>query len=320
MKKSLCVILFVSVLCCCFAIGCNSNRTETISQIKVAGMKGPTSIGLVNIMNNNIDNYEFSIYGSADEITPKLIQGDIDLAAIPANLASVIYNKTNGQIKVIAINTLGVVYIVAKGTEINSLNDLRGKTIYATGKGSAPECALRYILSQNGIDTDKDITIEWKNEPTEIVSILKNSENGIAMLPQPYVTIAQNSIEGLQIAIDLNKEWEKLDNNTLFITGVLVTRTKFLESNKDKIDEFLFEYEQSINYVNQNVGDASLLVEKYGIFSANIAEQAIPYCNIKFISGAKMKTVLSGYLTTLFDFNQSSVGGKIPDDGFYYAD
>ncbi len=317
MKKILSIILFTAVLFC-LTVGCSNKEKESSSPIRIAGMKGPTSIGLVKIMDDNDGEYEFSIHGSADEITPKLIQGELDMAAVPANLASVLYNKTEGQIRVLAVNTLGVVYIVSKGTEINSLDDLKGKTVYATGKGSTPEYGLRYILSENGIDADKDISIEWKTEPTEIVAILQNSDSGIAMLPQPYVTVAQNSVEGLDIAINLNEEWKKADGNTLFITGVLVARKDFTENNKNKVNDFLNKYRDSIKYVNEDVSGAALLVEKYGIFAASVAKKAIPYCNIDFISGAEMKVSLSGYLNTLFNYNKASVGGVLPADDFYY--
>lgn len=175
--------------------------TEEKTNIKIAGLKGPTSMGLVKIMEDNengsaANNYEFTIAGSADEITPKLTQGSLDIAAVPANLASVLYNNTDGAIEIIAINTLGVIYIVDKNEGITSLEDLKGQTIYATGKGSTPEYALRYILEENGIDPDNDVTIEWKTEPTEVVSTLAVEESGVAMLPQPYVTVAQTQIDG----------------------------------------------------------------------------------------------------------------------------
>ncbi|HHW30273.1 MAG TPA: ABC transporter substrate-binding protein [Clostridiaceae bacterium] len=293
-------------------------------EIRIAGLKGPTSIGMVQLMEaaeqkNTSNNYTFSIFGSADEVTPKLIQGDLDIAAVPSNLASVLYNNTQGAIQLLAVNTLGVLYIVETGNTITSFNDLKGKTIYCTGKGSSPEYGLRYLLNENGIDPDKDITLEWKSEPTEVVSLLSQAGGGIAMLPQPYVTVAQSKLENLRIAIDMNKEWENLDNDSLMITGVLVVRSEFAKNYPQQVEVFLNEYKQSTEYVNNNVSEAAKLVEKFNIVNAAVAEKAIPYCNITYIDGSEMKTAMEGYLNVLFEQNPKSIGGKMPGEDFYYS-
>ncbi|MGN1002697.1 MAG: ABC transporter substrate-binding protein [Oscillospiraceae bacterium] len=292
--------------------------------IRIGGLKGPTSMGLVKLMEDNeagvaANTYEFSIAGSADEVTPKLIQGEMDIAAVPANLASVLYNNTSGAVQLLAINTLGVIYIVEKGETIQSVADLAGKTIYATGKGSTPEYALRYILAENGVDPDKDVTIEWKSEPTEVVSTLAATEGGVAMLPQPFVTVAQGSVEGLRIAIDLTQAWDDLDNGSMLITGVLVVRSDFAAEHPQAIATFLEEYEVSTRFANENTADAAQLIEKFGIVNAAVAEKALPYCNITFIAGEEMQTPMDGYLQVLFDQNPKSVGGTLPAADFYYV-
>ena len=291
--------------------------------IRIAGLRGATSIGLVKVMEDNeagkaANNYTFTIAGSADEVTPKLIQGQLDIAAVPANLASVLYNNTNKAIKVLAVNTLGVVYIVEKGDAIKTMADLKGKTIYATGKGSTPEYTLRYLLQENGINPDTDVTIEWKSEPTEVVAILKQT-GGIAMMPQPYVIIAQGQVEGLRIAVDLTKVWDDLKNGSTLITGVLAVRADFAEKHPEQLAAFLDEYKKSTEYVNANIPEAAKLVEKFDIFKAVIAEKAIPYCNITYLEGDEMKAALEGYLEVLFDQNPKAIGGKLPGDDFYYA-
>lgn len=301
-----------------------SSTPVTPIDMRIAGLKGPTSMGMVKLMQDAEDgtahnNYTFTIAGSADELTPKLTQGELDIAAVPANLAAVLYNNTKGAVQLLAVNTLGVIYIVEKGDSVQSLADLKGKTIYATGKGSTPEYALKYILSKNGIDPDKDVTIEWKTEPTEVVQTLAQADGAIAMLPQPYVTVAQGQVEGLRVAVDLNQAWNDLDNGSLFLTGVLVVRTEFAKEHPEQIDAFLKEYEASTQWVNANVADAAQLVEKYDIVKAAVAEKAIPACNITYLAGQQMKDATTGYLQVLFDQNPKSVGGQLPDDGFYYG-
>lgn len=321
MKKLLAFLVLVAMTIALFACADTEAEKETI---RIAGLKGPTSIGLVKVMKDNADGkaankYEFTIAGSADEITPKLNKGELDMAAIPANLASVLYNNTNGAIKVLAINTLGVLYIVEKGDTVKSVADLKGKTIYATGKGSTPEYTLRYILSQNGVDPDNDVTIEWQSEPTAVVPLLKANDNAIAMLPQPYVTVAQSNVEGLNIALNLTDEWGKIEGSGALVTGVLVARTEFVEKHPDAVKKMLNEYAASSEYVNANIDDAAALVEEFDIFKAAIAKKAIPYCNIKVITGDEMRTSLSSYLAVLFEQNAKAVGGKLPDDAFYYV-
>ena len=324
-SRTILIVVVVFALGLSLLAGCDLSdqaRSE-VDQIRVACLKGPTGIGLVHLMDQADQGkaqnpYVFSIHGSADEITPKLINGELDLAAVPANLASVLYNNTKGQVVVLAINTLGVNYLVETGTAISSLGDVRGKTIYASGKGSSPEFALRYLLAENGIDPDQDVTLEWKSEATEVVALLAQTPGMIAMLPQPYVAVAQGKVPGLNVAVDLNAVWKDLDNGSLMITGVLVGRKDFVEQYKSQVKTFLEEYEASTRLANESIPETAVLTEKYGIVAAAAAEKAIPQCNITYLAGAEMKTALSGYLEVLKAQNAKSVGGQLPDDAFYF--
>ncbi len=292
--------------------------------IRIGGLAGPTSIGLVKVMEDNeagtaANKYEFTVAAAPDMLTPQIIQGKLDIAAVPANLASVLYNNTDGKIQLLAINTLGVIYILTKNTTVTSVSDLKGRTIYASVKGSTTEYSLRYILAENGIDPDRDVNIEWKSEHAEVVAALSTNESGIALLPQPFVTIAQNSVPGLAIALDLTAEWNKIGNGTEMITGVLVVRREFAEAHPAALAAFLTEYAASTEYVNSNVSASAQLVEKFNIFSASIAEKAIPYCNITYIGGADMKPLMEGYLSVLYTQKPASIGGKLPESDFYYG-
>ncbi len=309
-----------------------SGEEETTADpvdINIAALKGPTAMGMIKFMDDadagslTDNNYNFTICSAADEITPKLIQGEFDIAAVPANLASVLYNKTEGGVEVLAINTLGVLYIVENGESVQSVADLAGKTIYASGKGATPEYALNYILSSNGIDPEKDVTIEWKSEHAECLSALLADEDGIALLPQPFVTTAQTKSENLRVALDLTSEWDALqkdsDSPSALITGVVVARKAFIEENPDAVTAFLSHYKDSVDFVLANTDDAAALIGKYEIVTEEVAKKALPACNITYIDGAEMKEKLSGYLTVLMDQNAQSVGGTLPADDFYYG-
>ena len=299
------------------------------ADVEVMALKGPTAMGMVKFMDDvdsgsvTSENYNFSIAASADEVTPKLVQGETDIAAVPANLASVLYNKTQGQVEVLAVNTLGVLYIVENGDTVQSVEDLRGKTIYASGKGSTPEYALEYVLSANGIDPETDVTIEWKSEHSECVAAIASSENGVAMLPQPFVATAETQNPSIRTALDLTEEWDKAqetgENNSALITGVVVVRTDFAEENPEAVEDFMTRYQESVDYVNSNTEAAAELVGKYDIVTAEVAKTALPECNIVFMEGEEMKEKLSGYLEVLKGQNPEAVGGEVPGDDFYYS-
>lgn len=291
--------------------------------INIAALKGPTGIGMVKLMedadnNKTLHNYNFTIAGEADEISAGLIKGEYDIAAVPCNLASVLYNKTKGQIKLAAINTLGVLYIVETGNTIATVEDLKGKTIYSTGYGTTPQYTLNYLLNSYGIDPDRDVNIEYKTEATEVAAILSEAEDGIAMLPQPYVTTVMMNNDRVRIAINIDEEWKALNDGGGVVTGVVVVNKDFLENNPEAVEDFLKEYQASTDFVNGNVDAAAELVEKFGLFKAAVAKKAIPYCNITCISGSEMKEMAERYLNILFEQNPNSVGGAMPAEDFYY--
>ena len=311
---------------------------EPVSEsYSIAALKGPTAMGLVKLMSDTDEKaaqmldsskpyegevgnlYTFTLAASADEVSPLLMKGELDMACVPANLAAVLYQKTEGDIVTLAVNTLGVLYIVENGNAVTSMADLAGKTIVASGKGSTPEYALRYLLSENGLDPDADVTIDWKSEHSECVTALATGAATIAMLPQPFVTVAENKISGLRTALDLTEQWDALDNGSALLTGVIVARREVVEQNPAAVDAFLKDYAGSVEWVNANPADAAELIGSYGIVEAAVAEKALPHCNIVCITGAEMKDKLSGYLQVLFDADASSVGGALPGDDFYYG-
>lgn len=310
------ILVYIMVLLSAFML--------SAGEVDVAALRGPTSMGLVKLMeeskNGLTDNsYSFTLEGAPDAIVPLLVKGDIDAAAIPGNLASVLYNNTKGQIEVIAINTLGVLYIVENGDSIQSVDDLRGRTIYSAGKGSTPEYALQYILSSNGLEVGKDVFIEWKSEHAECVAALKADKNGCAMLPQPFAATAMMQDGNIRIALDLNDLWEEQVGSVL-ITGVTVVRKDFASENPETLQAFMEDYASSVEYVQCDVPEAAALIGKYGIVPEKAALAALPYCRISFITGEEMKEALSEYLSILYDANPKSVGGALPDNGFYYTE
>ena len=295
-----------------------SEATEATQRI--AGLKGPTTMGLVNLMADEVaSSYDFTMYGAADEIVPLLVKGDLDAAAVPANLAATLYNKTNGAVEVACINTLGVLYIVENGETVNSVADLKGQTIVTTGKGATPEYVLRYVLSENGVDPDSDVTIEYCSEATEALSKVQAGEATIAMLPQPFVTSALSQVEGLRVALDMNEEWQKVAGSKL-VTGVLVVRKDAVENDPEAFASFMEGYAASVEAANSDLEGTAALCEQYGVVAkAALAQKALPQCNIVFETGDEMKADLETYFNVLYAADPTSVGGTLPADDFYYA-
>ena len=293
--------------------------------MRVAALKGPTAMGLVKLMSdmqNGDDIYgtcDFTLAASPDEVSPLLIRGELDAACIPANLAAVLYQRTEGQIVTLAVNTLGVLYIVENGNAVQSMTDLAGKTIVASGKGSTPEYALRYLLEQNGVNPETDVVIDWRSEHSECVAALASGAATVAMLPQPFVTVARSTVPDLRVALDLTEEWDNLNNGSGLVTGVVAARREFVEEHPEVILRFLAGYAGSVEWVNENIPQAAELIGSYDIVAAPVAEQALPYCNIVCLTGSEMKEKLSGYLEVLYNAAPESTGGVLPDDAFYYG-
>ena len=294
-------------------------ETAKPDKVRVVALKGPTAMGMTKMMSDREGDtgFEFEILAAPDEITPKIAQGKVDIACVPANLGAVLFNNTEGKVQAAAVNTLGVLYICENGDSVKSLDDLKGKTVYSAGKGSTPEYALNFIIKNSGLEND--VTIEWKSEHAECLAALLANENSVAMLPQPFVTTAQAKNEGVRVALDLNDEWDKLGSDSSLLTGIVIVRTEFAESYPETVKDFLEEYGASVKYVNENVEAAAELVGKYDIVPAAVAVKAIPNCHIVCVTGGEMRNMLSGYLRVLFENEPKSVGGKLPTEYFYFV-
>ncbi len=307
------------------AAGETAAQTEEKTHINVASLKGPTSMGLVYLMNRSDkgeteENYHFSMAAAADELLPKVVSGELDLALVPANVASILYHKTQGGIAVIDINTLGVLYMVSGDDTKGSFESLKGSTIYLTGKGTTPDYVLQYLLAENGLSLE-DVTLEYKSEATEVAAVLTENPEAIGVLPQPFATAACMQNEALAVVMDFNEEWAALqgEGGSSFVTGVTIARKDFLEEEPEAAAAFMNEHRQSAAYANENTKEAAELVVSYGIIEKEpVAVKALPYCNITYMDGEAMKTALSGYLEVLYEQDASSVGGSLPADDFYY--
>lgn len=320
MKKLLKVLaLGIALMMLLTFTGCG--KSEPVN-IRVGALKGATTLGLLDLKTKAGDgtytnSYEFSMATAADEIVGKLIKGELDIALIPANLASVLYNKTEGKVGVIDINTLGVLYVVSRDPEVKEITDLKGKTVYLTGKGTTPDYVLRYILSANGIEDE--VTLEYKSEATEVASVIEADETAVGLLPQPFATATCLTIEGAAEVLDMNEEWNRTrTDGAKLVTGVTVVRKDFLSENPDAVKEFIEAHRASAEAaMNETEKIAPLAVEEGIIPKEPLALKAIPKCNIVCITGSEMKDALSGYLGVLYELDPTAVGGSLPGDDFY---
>ena len=322
-KKTKFTALGMTLLILCLALtGCGAKKESTV--VRVGSMKGPTSMGLLFMMEadeagETKNDYEFTMVTAADELLPLVVKGELDIALVPANVASVLYNKTQGGVTVIDINTLGVLYMVSGDTSLADVTDLKGKTIYLTGKGTTPDYTLQYILAKNGM-TD-ECTLEYKSEATEVAATLAENPDAVGLLPQPFVTVACAQNEALSIIFSMDEEWKKAqgDEGSSTVTGVTVVRNEFLKENEDAVKAFLEEHAESAKAINEDAAAGATLAVEAGIIAKEpIAQKAIPNCNIVCITGEEVKAKLSAYLQVLFDQSPEAVGGSLPGEEFYY--
>ena len=333
-KKLTALLLIVSTMLFCFASCADNGKKDNngdengTTEVKIATLNGPTTIGVLGILKgdvtkNSTNKYTYDqIYASADAFAPALLKNEINAAIIPANAAATLYKNSGGKIQVAAVNNLGVLYILEKGESIKSVADLEGKTIVATGMGTTPQYSLEYILKANGLKVGEDVNVEYKSEASEVLAALKQGKADIAMLPQPAATKATKAVEGVRIALDLNAEWAKTGENAALVTGVLVVNTQFAKENSKAVETLLKDYEASCALVANDLDKIAGYVVEFGIGgidNAGLAKLAVPLCNIKFMAGEEMKNAVSGYLKVLFESNPASIGGEMPADNFYYT-
>jgi NitT/TauT family transport system substrate-binding protein len=327
MKKVWALIL-AALLLTATLFGCTPSETPDKpaprTTVNVGVIQGPTGIGMVNLMesdenNTTVNDYVFTVGSTPEEIVSKLAQGSLNMAAVPTNAAANLYQKTSGKVKLLAVNTLGVLYILENGNTVTDIASLRGKTIYSTGEGANPEFVLKYVLEKNGLVPGKDVTIEFIAENTELATRMASGDITLAMVPEPQVSVIKAQNASVRTAISMNDAWEAVaDENSKLMMGCVAVRADFLESNKAAVDAFLTEYKASIE-ATAELEKTATLCQTYGIVpKAAVAKKAIPNCQITFVSGATMKQQIAGYYAMLFKANPKSIGRALPDDAFYY--
>ena len=303
-----------------------TQEEQTAAEINLYVLSGPTGIGAMNLWaasdaGETKNTYHITMPGANDEVVAALSKGDADIAAVATNLAATLYNKTDGGVTVLAVNTLGVLSLLSNGQEVNAVSDLKGKTIYAPGQGANPEYILRYVLTGNGLDPDKDVTLQFVGEGSELLTVWQSDPEAIILAPQPVATSILMQNENARTLFDMTEEWDKIaGGDSTLMMGCVIVRNEFLQANPGAVELFLQEYAASIEKAQSDVEGTAALCEQYGLIpKAVLAQKAIPSCGLTFVTGAEMKTGLSGYLQVMFDANPKSVGGALPGDNFYYG-
>ena len=326
-NKYLAVLLNLFLLLNLAACGKKSENTEEKekTKINVVALKGPTALGSVKLWEDSENGetgavYNISVVGDPSEAVAKIANKDADVAMVPTNMASVLYNKTSKNVNIAAINTLGVLYLVTNDKSISSIRDLAGKTVFVSGQGATPDFVLRYILKKNGLTPGKDVNLEYKSEHSELAAQVISENVSIAVLPEPFVSQVLTKNSKIRVSLDLTNEWNKITNDSVLTMGSIVVRKDFLKNKKEDFDKFLKNYQKSVEYVSENTENAAELADKFGIMQKEIAIKALPKCNVVFISGNEMQQKTENFLKILYDFEPKSIGGKIPDEDFYYKE
>lgn len=338
MKKRVLSMLTVLALLLLTVAGCgNATAPESSAppaekaMVNVVAIAGPTGVGMVDLMEQDANGktaneYTFSLVNDPQQAVAAISGNSADIAAVPTNLASTLYKKTSGNVQVLAVNTLGVLYIMENGETVQSVADLKGKEIYTSGQGANPEYILRYVLEKNGLNPDEDVTIKFVADNDALTAAVVSGEASVAMVPEPKVTACRVQMTSAEktparIALNMTEEWNKVAaGESSLMMGCVIVRKAYAQENPAAVKAFLKEYEASINAVKADVDTGATLCEKYGVIPKKaMALQAIPNCNLTYITGKEMKSQLAGYLTVLQGYNPASIGGALPADDFYYG-
>lgn len=310
-------------LLCCLTLLLAAPAFGEEAPMRVYTLAGPTGIGMAGIMEGNEGAYEFTLCSAANDIVAAIASGSADVAACPTNLAATLCQKTSGAVQLLALNTLGVLHVVTADESIQSVQDLAGRTVYATGQGSVPEYALSYILEQNGLTGS--VTVEYVAEHSELATMLAAGRAQIGVLPEPHVTSALMQNDSLRAALDVTALFEDAaradgKEGMVLSMGCVIVRRAYAQEHPEALAQFMADYAASVEMVNADVSGAAQLVQKHGILpKAAVAERAIPNCHIVFITGEAMRAQIEPLYQLLYAANPASVGGAMPDDAFYYV-
>ena len=323
MKKLVSWLLALAMVCSLTACG---GQGREHAEMNVYVIAGPTGVGAVNLWarsdaGETENTYHFTMAGSNDEVVAAISRGEADIAAVATNMAAALYQKTQGGVTVLAVNTLGVLSLLTSGEALDSAADLKGRTVYAIGQGANPEYILRYVLGKNGLDPDRDVTLRFAGDAGELMGVWQSEPDAVVMAPQPAATAMLMKYEGSRLCLDMTEEWNRVSGGeSTLMMGCVIVRSAFLAEHQGAVDTFLREYAASIEAAQNDTAATAVLCERYGLLpKAALAEQAIPHCGLTFVSGSTMKAQLGGYLQVMFDADAKSVGGKLPDDDFYYG-
>ncbi len=336
MRKTL-----IALLVCIFLVltGCSANKEQkAVSTPKtppvkasVAVLRGPTAIGMIKLIDEKYapegSQLEYVMEQSPEVLSAKLLNGELDFATIPTNMAANLYNKGVGY-QIAGVNVWGVMYVVSNGGNISTWNDLKGKEISCTGQGAVSDLVFKYLLMKNGIDPNKDVHLTYIAAPAELAQAAIAGKIQISVLPEPWVTnvLAQN--KNLKIALDLQKEWTVLNapadkkqetEKQAYAQTCLVVKKEFAQAHPEIVKQFLSECEQETEWINTHPSEAGKLVEKHQLgLTASAAQASIPRCNLSWADAGKARPAVETFLKVLMNYSPQSVGGKLPDDAFYY--
>lgn len=301
-----------------------AERVKPSATVRIAGLNGPTAMSLAKLTTDykasGDNSISYSVSKVREEVVNGLLKGDLDVACVPANMAATLFNKSQGAIQVAAISTLNVLYLAGNDVKLNSLEDLKGKTVYSTGKGATPDAVLNKLLTSAGLTAGDDVTIEFKSEPAEVAAMLTAKEGNIGFLPEPFLTTVTSKNDKIKALFSGAELWKKyVGPDEEIVTGVLVARKDFLAKNEAWFKQFLADYKKDIEWTVANPAEAGKLIGEQGIVPAKVAAKALPKIGLTYIDGSEMKAKLEAYLGVLGGFNPKLIGGKLPSDDFYYG-
>lgn len=310
-------LLMLFSLASCADNGGETKPEETTSYVrenktKLAVFNGVTSLGVAKLVKDRGYAYESSLYTDLSEVENLIKNGGADMAAVPVESAARLFNETKGAVKIIAVNNLGVLHLVTGDESIKTLADLKDKTVYATGKGTAYEHIMNFIFEKNAISPK----VEYVATEAELVTLAIEGKADICIIPEPYATKVVFENTKMKRVIDLSDEWNKFSEAPL-VQGVIVARTEYIEQNPEYIEQFLFQNEISVNFLNENIDAGADMLYNGQYFSTfDLARECVPACNLYFMKGEEMKAAVK----VVYDVLPAELtGGTVSADGICFV-
>ena len=287
--------------------------------IQIELSQGAAALGFAHLMEESElsatqGDYYFKLKTSEAEVLSDFITGAADVAILSPESAARAYHDAKDGGVILNINAGNELYCISGNTELKSFQGLKGQTVLSVGQGEQPEYVLRYLKSQYGTQFDvqytsiEDITAQLSADPSKV-----------AIVAEPDASSLLAGVPGTVRAFSLQDSWENVTATGSLISSVTLVHRNYYENKRAAVDNLLRETAMSIVKAERAANQTAKLAGKFGITQAAVVPLALPYANLKCITGDQMKSRLGAYLIAIAEVDSAAIGRSVPGEDFYYG-